>query len=95
LRSEPSATAKKSVTSPRAETRAKLCYSLPQVAFKDVSLGEVTDWIGWDSALKGIRSWSVELDGGFGEGSWTSDGERWVIETVVLAKILAKGKSLI
>jgi len=45
--------------------------------------------------LKRVRSWSFELDGGFGEGSWTSDGERRVIKTVVLAKILAKGKSLI
>jgi hypothetical protein len=76
------------------ETRAKLCYSLPQIAFEDVPLGEVTDWIGWDPALKRIRSWSLELDG-FSEGSWTSDGERWVIKTVVLAKILAKAKSLI
>ena len=35
--------------------------------------------IGWDPAERTIRSWVFDTDGGFGQGVWTRDGNRWVI----------------
>jgi hypothetical protein len=34
--------------------------------------------IGWDPVAKQIHSWLFDSDGGFGEGSWTMQGESWV-----------------
>jgi uncharacterized protein (TIGR02246 family) len=51
------------------------------VAFKDVFLNVGTQKIAWDPAAKRIRSWNFEADGGFGEGAWTKDGDKWVIKT--------------
>lgn len=39
-----------------------------------------TEIIGWDPRAHRIRSWSFEPDGGFGESTWTRDGEQWVID---------------
>ena len=49
-----------------------------------------TQRIGWDPRLKQIRSWVFDSDGGFSEGLWTRDGERWVIKT---AGVLKDGRS--
>jgi uncharacterized protein (TIGR02246 family) len=35
--------------------------------------------IGWDPAAKQIRSWVFDSDGGFGEGRWTKQGNRWYV----------------
>ncbi len=35
--------------------------------------------IGWDSAAEQIRSWVFDSEGGFGEATWTKDGNRWYI----------------
>jgi uncharacterized protein (TIGR02246 family) len=48
---------------------------------KGVPVGEVTQMIGWDPAAKQIRSWTFESSGGFGEGTWARDGDKWVIKT--------------
>jgi uncharacterized protein (TIGR02246 family) len=48
---------------------------------QDMSVSRATQWIGWDPVAKQIRSWSFELSGGFGEGSWTKEGNRWIIKT--------------
>ena len=37
--------------------------------------------IGWDPASKQIRSWVFDSDGGFAEGRWTKQGNRWSINT--------------
>lgn len=47
--------------------------------------------IGWDPALKLIRSWSFEADGGFGEGTWTRDGNTWTIRS---SSVLRSGSLL-
>jgi uncharacterized protein (TIGR02246 family) len=47
--------------------------------FKDTSLLQSTQWIGWDPAAKQIRAWSFQADGGFGESTWTKDGDKWVL----------------
>lgn len=49
--------------------------------FKDITLGGGTQWIGWDAQAKKICSWTFENSGGFGEGSWTKDGNKWTIKT--------------
>ena len=40
----------------------------------------VTQRIGWDPAARQIRSWEFDSEGGFGEGRWGGDGDRWVIK---------------
>jgi uncharacterized protein (TIGR02246 family) len=37
--------------------------------------------IGWDPAAKQIRSWVFDSDGGFAEGRWTKQENRWSIAT--------------
>jgi uncharacterized protein (TIGR02246 family) len=39
-----------------------------------------TQWIGWDAVDKQIRSWSFYSGGGFGEGAWSKDGNKWTIK---------------
>jgi uncharacterized protein (TIGR02246 family) len=36
--------------------------------------------IGWDPVAKQIRSWVFDSDGGFAEGKWTRNGDRWLIQ---------------
>jgi uncharacterized protein (TIGR02246 family) len=40
----------------------------------------VSQRIGWDPLARQIRSWEFDSEGGFGEGKWSRDGERWVIK---------------
>jgi uncharacterized protein (TIGR02246 family) len=40
----------------------------------------VTQRIGWDPLARQIRSWEFDSEGGYGEGRWSRDGERWVIK---------------
>jgi hypothetical protein len=50
--------------------------------FKNITLASGTQWIGWDPETKQIRSWSFQGTGGFGEGSWTREGDnKWIITT--------------
>jgi uncharacterized protein (TIGR02246 family) len=46
--------------------------------------------IGWDEVNGLIRSWVFDSNGGFGEGYWERDGNRWVVGC---AGILADGGS--
>jgi hypothetical protein len=54
--------------------------------FKNISIGAATQWIGWDPAAKHIRSWTFESGGGFGEGVWTRDGNKWIIKSSATLK---------
>jgi uncharacterized protein (TIGR02246 family) len=36
--------------------------------------------IGWDPTEKRIRSWIFDSDGGYGQGSWARDGDRWLVK---------------
>jgi len=40
-----------------------------------------TQWIGWDPVKGNIRSWLFDSDGGYGEGAWTQDGDKWIVES--------------
>lgn len=35
--------------------------------------------IGWDPVAGSIRSWTFDAEGGFAEGRWTREGERWLV----------------
>jgi uncharacterized protein (TIGR02246 family) len=48
---------------------------------KGVSVGSATHWIGWDPQTKRVRSWIFDATGGFGEGAWTKEGDKWVVKT--------------
>jgi uncharacterized protein (TIGR02246 family) len=41
-----------------------------------------TEVIGWDPRTHRIRSWTFEADGGFGESTWTQDGDHWIVKHV-------------
>ena len=47
-----------------------------QVAGKSAMTG--THRIGWDPLNRTIRSWVFDSEGGYAEGVWTRDGEKWV-----------------
>ena len=49
--------------------------------FKNITIGGGTQRIGWDPLAKNIRSWTFENNGGFGEGTWTPDGNKWVAKS--------------
>jgi len=40
-----------------------------------------TQVIGWDPVAGQIRSWTFDSGGGFGEGRWMRDGNRWLVKT--------------
>jgi len=61
------------------------------IDYKDVSLLQSTQWIAWDSSAKIIRSWNFMADGGFGESTWTKDGETWSIKS---ESVLADGSKV-
>jgi len=38
-----------------------------------------TQVIGWDPVKKTVRSWTFDSAGGFGEGTWSRQGNQWVV----------------
>ena len=58
---------------------------------KNIAIGGGTQWIDWDPIAKGIRSWTFETGGAFGEGTWTQEGEKWVVKAT---GVLRDGKKL-
>ena len=42
---------------------------------------DVSVRIGWDARGGRIRSWTFDSNGGFGEGFWTKDGNKWLVGT--------------
>ncbi len=59
------------------------------VAVKDRVDLEGTEVIGWDPVDKKLRSWIFDSSGGFGEGTWSHEGNRWVVKT---RSVLRSGK---
>jgi uncharacterized protein (TIGR02246 family) len=59
--------------------------------FKNVEVSGGTQTIGWDPIKKELRSWTFDEDGAFGEGTWTHDGDHWVIKSVL---VLPDGKKV-
>jgi hypothetical protein len=48
-----------------------------------------TQTIGWDPIRQQIRSWTFDSEGGFGEGWWIPDGDRWLVKA---SFVLATGE---
>lgn len=51
------------------------------VKVKDQTNMQGTQIIGWDPVAGRIRSWVFDSDGGFSEGFWRREKDRWVIKT--------------
>ena len=51
---------------------------------------EGTQVIGWDPVRRRIRSWVFDSDGGFGEGVWSRDGDRWMVKS---RQVMADGST--
>jgi uncharacterized protein (TIGR02246 family) len=47
-----------------------------------VDPNDVSVRIGWDALGGRIRSWTFDSNGGFGEGIWTKEGNKWLVGTV-------------
>jgi uncharacterized protein (TIGR02246 family) len=45
---------------------------------KGLILSSGTQYIGWDPSAKRYRSWMFDSMGGFGEGGWYQDADKWV-----------------
>lgn len=50
---------------------------------------EGTQVIGWDPVSRSIRSWMFDSDGGFGQGTWKQQGNRWIVS---FSQTLADGR---
>ncbi|MGH7135313.1 MAG: hypothetical protein ACREHD_06205, partial [Pirellulales bacterium] len=46
--------------------------------------------IGWDPLTKQIKTWTFDSDGGYGEGYWHRDGDRWLVK---LTGVAADGRT--
>ncbi len=42
---------------------------------------EATQWIGWDPIHERIHSFVYDSQGGYAQGTWTKDGDAWVVST--------------
>lgn len=40
----------------------------------------VTQRIGWDPLARQLRSWEFDSEGGYGEGRWSRDSDRWIVK---------------
>jgi len=48
---------------------------------RDIPVGAASQRIGWDPAAKQIRAWIFDESGGFGDGTWSRDGDKWVCKS--------------
>jgi uncharacterized protein (TIGR02246 family) len=49
----------------------------------------ISQRIGWDPATRQIKSWTFDSHGGHGLGTWSRDGDRWI---VTAAGVLSDGR---
>ena len=74
--------------SPEAEVRINCQWSEDgNFLIRDFSVKQrgravmtVTQRIGWDPLARRIRSWEFDSEGGFSEGAWSREGNRWMIK---------------
>jgi uncharacterized protein (TIGR02246 family) len=57
-------------------------YILSEFKYQRAGQPEMTGTqrIGWDPLAKTIRSWVFDSEGGFGEGTWTREGDQWIVK---------------
>ncbi|MCC6125254.1 MAG: SgcJ/EcaC family oxidoreductase [Pirellulales bacterium] len=68
------------VTSYRWSENRQFLLGEIQVQIKGRPAMSGTQRLGWDPAEQKIRSWIFDSEGGFGEGLWTRDGNRWIVK---------------
>jgi uncharacterized protein (TIGR02246 family) len=52
---------------------------------RGVAVAGATQWIGWDPLAKNFHSWMFDAAGGYGEGTWGKEGDKWLLKkTAVL-----------
>ena len=51
------------------------------VSNQDEVVIEGTQIIGWNAVDQQIQSWTFDSAGGFGQGFWSRDGDRWTVKT--------------
>ncbi len=65
-----------------------------KVSIKDRVELAGTQVIGWDPTAGQIRSWMFDSDGGFGEGTWTREGNRWIVKASRVIPDGTKGSAI-
>ncbi len=55
---------------------------------------EGTQVVGWDAAERQIRSWVFDSAGGFGQGVWSRDGDRWTINVSYTLQDGSRGSAI-
>lgn len=55
---------------------------------------EGTQVVGWDAAAGRIRSWVFDSNGGFGQGVWSRDGDRWTVNVVHVLQDGSRGSAI-
>ena len=48
--------------------------------------------VGWDPRTGQLKTWTFDSDGGYGEGTWSREGDRWVVR---IAGVLPDGRPLL
>jgi uncharacterized protein (TIGR02246 family) len=66
-----------------------LAYSF-KISTGNVDELEGTQVVGWDPVAKTVRSWMFDSEGGFGEGVWTREDNRWLVK---FRQVLAGGRT--
>jgi len=64
-----------------------------------VSVGGLTTFggkqiIGWDPSTNQIRSWVFDTNGGFGEATWSKQGESWYVNSAIVLNTGEKASSI-
>jgi uncharacterized protein (TIGR02246 family) len=62
---------------------------------KEMPVAGGTQWIGWDAAAKQIRSWAFTSNGGFAEGVWSRDGNKWTAKVTATTPDGKKGSATV
>lgn len=72
---------KVSVTSQYSWARGGQFLTRNIQVLRDDGQPELEGWqiIGWDPTVAQIHSWTFDNEGGFAEGAWTREGNRWLI----------------
>ncbi len=55
------------------------------VTREDGDSTDATEVIGYDPTAGNLRSWVFDSEGGFGEGTWKRDGNKWIISFAATA----------
>jgi uncharacterized protein (TIGR02246 family) len=61
--------------------------------FRNVSVANAKQWIGWDPVAKQLRSWLFDASGAFADGTWTQDGNKWIIKLTTTFPDAKKGQA--